>query len=66
MEGKTFPVVMNAANEAAIDGFLNGKIKFTDIPKHIRKCLDAHNAITDFTLEDIFEIDRKTREISVT
>lgn len=65
-EGKTYPVVMNAANEAAIDSFLNGKIKFTDIPKHIRKCLDAHNAITDFTLEDIFEIDRKTREISVT
>lgn len=63
-EGKTYPVVMNAANEAAIDSFLNGKIKFTDIPKHIRKCLDAHNAITDFTLEDIFEIDRKTRKIS--
>lgn len=65
-EGKTYPVVMNAANEAAIDSFLNGKIKFTDIPKHIRKCLDAHNAVTDFTLEDIFEIDRKTREILVT
>ncbi len=63
-EGKTYPVVMNAANEAAIDSFLNGNIKFTDIPKHIRKCLNAHNAITDFTLEDIFEIDRKTREIS--
>lgn len=65
-EGKTYPVVMNAANEAAIDSFLNGKIKFTDIPKHIRKCLDAHNAVTAFTLEDIFEIDRKTREILVT
>lgn len=64
-EGKTYPVVMNAANEAAIDSFLNGEIKFTDIPKHIRKCLDVHNAIMDFTLEDIFEIDRKTREISV-
>lgn len=65
-EGKTYPVVMNAANEAAIDSFLNGRIKFTDIPKHICKCLDAHNAVTDFTLEDIFEIDRKTREIVAT
>lgn len=62
-EGKTYPVVMNAANEVAIEHFLNGKIKFTDIPKHIRKCIDAHEALSDFSLENIFEIDLKTREL---
>lgn len=60
-EGKTYPVVMNAANEVARESFLNGEIKFTDIPKHILRCLDGHNPVADFTLEDIFEIDRKTR-----
>lgn len=60
-EGKTYPVVMNAANEVARESFLNGQIKFTDIPKHIRRCLDEHNPIADFSLQDIFEIDRKTR-----
>lgn len=60
-EGKTYPVVMNAANEVAREYFLNGKIKFTDIPKHIKRCLDEHNPVADFTLEDIFEIDQKTR-----
>lgn len=60
-EGKTYPVVMNAANEVAVEHFLNGKIKFTDIPKHIRRCLDEHKSVPDFSLEDIFEIDAKTR-----
>jgi 1-deoxy-D-xylulose-5-phosphate reductoisomerase len=63
-EGKTYPVVMNAANEVARESFLNGKIKFTDIPYHIRRCLDEHNSVSDFTLEHIYEIDRATRLIS--
>lgn len=60
-EAKTYPVVMNAANEVARESFLNGEIKFTNIPKHIRRCLDEHIPVSDFTLDDIFEIDRKTR-----
>lgn len=59
--GKTYPVVMNAANEVAIEYFLKGKIGFTDIPAHIRRCLDAHNPVENFELNDIFEIDAKTR-----
>ncbi|MBS1492475.1 MAG: 1-deoxy-D-xylulose-5-phosphate reductoisomerase [Bacteroidetes bacterium] len=59
--GETYPVVMNAANEVAIDYFLKGKIGFTDIPSHIRRCLDGHEPIDNFTLDDIFEIDAKTR-----
>jgi len=61
--GKTYPVVMNAANEVAIDSFLKGKIKFTDIAGHIRRCLDEHSPVTDFKLNDIFEIDIQTRSI---
>lgn len=63
-EGKTYPVVMNAANEVAIQHFLDGKIKFTDIPKHIRKCLDEHKPISGFVLEDLFEIDAQIRRIN--
>ncbi|MBS1514238.1 MAG: 1-deoxy-D-xylulose-5-phosphate reductoisomerase [Bacteroidetes bacterium] len=63
-EGKTYPVVMNAANEVAIDYFLKGEIFFTDIPKHILSCLEKHTPLESFGLEEIFEIDRQTREIS--
>lgn len=62
-EGKTYPVVMNAANEVAREYFLNGRIRFTDIPKHIRRCLDEHNPVSDFSLECIFELDNSTRKI---
>lgn len=61
--GKTYPVVMNAANEVAIEYFLNGKIGFTDIPKHISKCLDSHNPVENFKLDDIFEVDAQIRRI---
>jgi len=41
-EGGTMPAVLNAANEVAVEGFLDGKIGFMDIPKIIRKTMDAH------------------------
>lgn len=60
--GKTYPIVMNAANEVAVNMFLNGKIGFYGISDTIRKSLDKHNPITDFSLDDIFEIDKITRQ----
>jgi 1-deoxy-D-xylulose-5-phosphate reductoisomerase len=57
----TYPVVLNAANEVAVDLFLKEKIKFSDIPKIIRKALDNHKSINNFELEDIIEIDKITR-----
>ena len=38
------PAVLNAANEAAVEFFLDGKIGFNDIPAIIKKTMDAQEA----------------------
>jgi 1-deoxy-D-xylulose-5-phosphate reductoisomerase len=59
--GGTYPTVLNAANEIAVDLFLNRKIKFTEIPKIIKKSLDAHKPKFNPDLEDILKVDAETR-----
>ncbi len=65
--GKSYPVVMNAANEVLVDMFLKEKIGFTDIPKYIEKVLEAHSPVKSVTLDDITEADSwaraKTKEL---
>ena len=61
-EDGTYPAVLNASNEIAVNLFLNGKIKFTQIPEIVKKSLNNHKSIDNFETEHIFEIDRKTRE----
>jgi 1-deoxy-D-xylulose-5-phosphate reductoisomerase len=60
--GKTYPIVMNAANEVAVNLFLNGKIGFYGISDLIRKSLDNHTPKSDFDLDDIIQIDKITRQ----
>lgn len=60
-QGGTYPTVMNAANEIAIELFLNSKVKFTDIPAIIKNSLDSHKNLKDFEVEDILFIDKNTR-----
>jgi len=61
-EGGTAPCILNAANEVAVQKFLTGKIKFSQIPDLIKEALDTINNHSKATLENIFEIDFKTRE----
>lgn len=61
-EDGTYPAVLNASNEIAVNLFLNGKIKFTQIPEIVKKSLNNHKSIDNFETEHIFEIDRTTRE----
>ena len=60
--GGTMPATMNAANEIAVDAFLNGGIRFTEIAEVIRQTMDAHTPKTVATLEDALEADRWARE----
>ena len=60
--GGTMPAVLNAANEAAVALFLNGKIGFTDIPKLIEKAMGAYTVKYDYSLEDVLEADSFARE----
>jgi len=60
--GGSYPVVLNASNEAAVDLFLKKKIKFTEIPYLIKLALDKHNSEDNPELDNIIEIDRWSRE----
>ena len=59
--GGTYPTVLNAANEVAVDLFLNGHIGFTDIPDLIEKELDNHKSVINYELQDLVKIDKLTR-----
>jgi len=59
--GGTYPVVMNAANEIAVELFLQEKIDFLKIPEIIEDQLNRHNNSENFNLEDIIKIDAETR-----
>ena len=60
--GKTFPAVMNAANETARARFLSGEIGFTGIWHIVEKTLEAHEPLDDGDLAQILEADRRARE----
>ena len=51
--GGTMPAVINAANDKMVERFLNGKCKYLDIPKNIKKVMDAHEVVLNPTLDDI-------------
>jgi 1-deoxy-D-xylulose-5-phosphate reductoisomerase len=64
LKGGTAPCILNAANEIAVNKFLNREITFLQIPDLIEFALNGieDNSIIDH--ETILECDRKTREYS--
>ncbi|MBK9405774.1 MAG: 1-deoxy-D-xylulose-5-phosphate reductoisomerase [Ignavibacteria bacterium] len=60
-EDSSSAVVMNAANEIAVDLFLNGRIDFLSIPDIIERELDRHKPSPDTDLENIINVDKDTR-----
>ncbi len=65
--GQSSCINLNAANEVAVDRFLSGGIRYTEIPQIIGDCLDrmeAFNSTTPQTLEDILEQDRRARAVA--
>ncbi|PPD17512.1 MAG: 1-deoxy-D-xylulose-5-phosphate reductoisomerase [Methylomonas sp.] len=62
--GGIIPTVLNAANEVAVDAFLNENIKFTDIPVTIERCIARFEAKPADSLDAILEADQKARLIS--
>ena len=61
-KGGSAPIVLNAANEVAVNDFLTGKISFLDIEKTVEKALSEHNIVYNLSLDDIFEIDNEIRK----
>ena len=60
--GGTTGAVLNAANEAAVQGFLDGQIKFNEIVPACRAVLDHHQFDAQPSLEELLEIDAWARQ----
>lgn len=57
----TFPAVLNAANEVAVDAFLNEAVSFVQIPQLIESVLTAHERVAGPDMEAILEADQWAR-----
>ena len=60
--GGNMPAIMNAANEVAVELFLNYRIKYLEIEDIIEKCMNEFEHNINPNLEEILEIDLKVRE----
>ena len=60
--GHSYPTVFNAANEAAVELFLNEEIKWSDIEKLISNAVTNHKIIKDPSLEEILDLDREVKK----
>ena len=56
--------VLNAANEVAVDGFLNNKIGFLNMSDLIDNCLEKINFVKNPSLDDLIESDKETRVLA--
>ena len=61
--GKTAPAAFNAADEIAVEAFLSGRIKFTDIPKIIEKTVDMPLPGGD-SFEEVLLTDAEARKFA--
>jgi len=59
--GKTVPAVYNAANEIAVEAFLNNTVGFMKIPDIVTKTVKNHTPVDNPSLDDIIEADRWAR-----
>jgi len=59
--GGTSPAVLNAANEIAVEAFLERRLAFPDIPAVIESVLEQHRTAPIVTLEDVLSADEWAR-----
>ena len=65
-KGGNSPCVLNAANEIAVDAFLNDKIGFLNMSDLIDNCLEKITFVKNPTIDDYIETDRETRLLAKT
>ncbi|GLZ26324.1 1-deoxy-D-xylulose 5-phosphate reductoisomerase [Stutzerimonas stutzeri] len=62
--GGTAPAMLNAANEVAVDAFLNRRIRFTEIASIIDDVLNHEASVPTVCLEDVLAADRRARDVA--
>lgn len=63
-EGDSSPATLNAANEVAVQAFLDGKIGFTAIPEIIAAVMDQSSVTTLTSLESVLAADSAARRLA--
>jgi 1-deoxy-D-xylulose-5-phosphate reductoisomerase len=61
-DGESMPAVMNAANEIAVEAFLEGRIGFMQIAGVIERTMDAHQVHNLKSIEEVLLADRWGRD----
>lgn len=61
-QGGIMPTVFNSADEAAVDMFVKGKIKYLDISRLISEAMEEIRNVENPGIEQIFEADNEARE----
>lgn len=64
-KGGNIPCVLNAANEMAVQAFLNDSIAFTEIPNLVEQCMNDATFITNPTYDQYIATDKSTRENAI-
>ena len=59
--GGAAPTVLNAANEVAVAGFLDGALRFPDIVRTVQEALSEAAYSAPSSIADVLEIDREVR-----
>jgi 1-deoxy-D-xylulose-5-phosphate reductoisomerase len=62
--GGTYPAVLSAADEIAVEAFLSGEISFTAISDVVRSTLEAHEPCSSPNLDDILGADAWARSLA--
>ena len=60
--GGTLPTILNAANEAAVEAFLNEHIRFDQLPVLVESAMDHLEQSSERSLASVLEADIRTRE----
>lgn len=63
--GESMPAVMNAANEVAVEAFLDGRLHFLGISGLIERTMNAHNAHPLASIDDVLAVDAWARRKAV-
>ena len=63
-QGDSAPAILNAANEIAVDAFLNKKIRFTDIAKIIEFTLGNIDNVAFSNIDSVLKIDNEARQLA--
>jgi 1-deoxy-D-xylulose-5-phosphate reductoisomerase len=63
-ESDIAPAILNAANEIAVQRFLDKEIDYISIPKIVEKSLETLSDSTEINLRNLIEIDKKTRDFA--